>query len=164
VFIEIPPGRRHLQIENGAPHLWRRGSVDLMVDVPPEGQVMLRVKGELLQHMLPTVTPAPEFVGAVWLRPWTPKRVREVSSALAFVIAWSVLVAGALALTLRSLATDDFDGLNNMLQIPFALPWFLVVSRFAGSHSTDAWVVAAMGWANGLLIAAWMKWRSATSA
>jgi hypothetical protein len=34
---------------------------------------------------------------------------------------WAALVGGALIVTLNSLRTDGFDGLNNMFQIPLAL-------------------------------------------
>lgn len=87
-------------------------------------------------------------------RPW--------STSLVFLTMWSVAVAGALAVTLHSLNTDDFDGLNNLLQIPLALPWFLLpLPALTGwSHEVDAWAVAAMGWANGLLIAAWLRRRA----
>ena len=81
----------------------------------------------------------------------------------AFVIAWTVAVLGALIGTLKSLRTGDFDGLNNLVQIPFALPWFLLpISALAGtSHQTDAWIDAGMGWMNGLLIGAWIRHRLA---
>jgi hypothetical protein len=65
---------------------------------------------------------------------------------------WSVAVAIALVSTLNSLGKDDFDGLNNMLQIPFALPWFLLPIGGIWSHEVDAWIAAAMGWFNALLI------------
>jgi len=64
------------------------------------------------------------------------------------LVSWSLAVAGALAVTLDSLATEDIDGLNNILQIPFALPWFLLpLPGLTGwSNETDAWVTAGMGW------------------
>ncbi len=64
---------------------------------------------------------------------------------------WAVLVVGALVTTLQSLRTDDFDGLNNMLQIPLALPWFLIVPS-VGSHVADAWIVAGLGMVNAVLL------------
>src|SRR5262245_47768990 len=74
-------------------------------------------------------------------RPWRWKpRVTVISVVIA--LAWCVLVAIALQSTLSSLRTDDFDGLNNMLQIPFALPWFLIPIGGLWSHETDAWVAA----------------------
>lgn len=62
------------------------------------------------------------------------------------------MVGVALVVTLHSLRTEDFDGLNNLFQIPFALPWFLIPIGGIWSHETDAWVAAGMGWFNGLLI------------
>lgn len=64
---------------------------------------------------------------------------------------WVVLVVGALVATLQSLGTDDFDGLNNMLQIPLALPWFIIVPS-VGSHVADAWIVAGLGMLNAVLL------------
>jgi hypothetical protein len=60
-------------------------------------------------------------------------------------------VAIALVTTLMSV-DDDFDGLNNLYQIPFALPWFLVPIGGIWSRETDAWIAAAMGWFNAALI------------
>jgi hypothetical protein len=91
---------------------------------------------------------------------WQPRITRL--SAGVFVI-WSLLVGGALVATLYSLRTEDFDGLNNLFQIPFALPWFLVPIGGIWSHETDAWIAAGMGWFNGLLILmflpAWLERR-----
>jgi hypothetical protein len=75
-------------------------------------------------------------------------------------VAWSIAVAIALVSTLNSLETDDFDGLNNLLQIPFALPWFLLPIGGIWSHQVDAWIAAAMGWFNALLILLFLpEWR-----
>jgi hypothetical protein len=60
----------------------------------------------------------------------------------------------ALIVTLDSLRADEFDGLNNILQIPFALPWVVIPIGGRWSHETDAWIVAGMGWCNGLLVVA----------
>jgi hypothetical protein len=90
-----------------------------------------------------------------WLRGAGADRRSAILAAV-----WCVLVAVALKATLDSLRVDDFDGLNNMAQIPFALPWFLIPIGDAWSHETDAWVVAAMGWFNGLLILLFLpEWR-----
>ena len=70
---------------------------------------------------------------------------------LVLAFGWAVLVVGALAATLQSLGTDDFDGLNNMLQIPLALPWFLVVPS-VGNNVADAWIVAGLGLLNAVLL------------
>lgn len=68
--------------------------------------------------------------------------------------AWAIGTAAALVLTLASLSESSFDGLNNILQIPFALPWFLVPlpAIFNWSHQADAWGAAVMGWVNSALI------------
>jgi hypothetical protein len=83
---------------------------------------------------------------------------------LVLFLVWSLLVAGALVATLDSLRTSDFDGLNNILQIPFALPWFLLPlpAMKSWSYETDAWAVAAMGWMNGAILGLLLKRRLAT--
>ena len=70
---------------------------------------------------------------------------------MVLALAWAALVVGGLVTTLESLRTDDFDGLNNMLQIPLALPWFLVVPS-VGSHTADAWIAAGLGMVNAVLL------------
>lgn len=65
--------------------------------------------------------------------------------------AWEVLVGLALAATLDSLHSDEFDGLNNILQIPLALPWWFLVP-YPGNHIADAWVAAGAGTFNAVLI------------
>jgi hypothetical protein len=80
---------------------------------------------------------------------WQPRITRL--SAGVFAV-WSLLVGGALFATLHSLRAEPFDGLNNLFQIPFALPWFLIPIGGIWSHETDAWIAAGMGWFNGLLI------------
>ena len=91
-------------------------------------------------------------------RPWT--------ASLVFLSVWTVAVTIALVVTLHSLDTDSFDGLNNLVQLPFALPWFLLPlpALFDWSHTADAWAAAAMGWVNGLIIAGWLGLRSARRA
>jgi hypothetical protein len=95
---------------------------------------------------------------------WTWWRAKSRRIAIGFVVVWSLAVAGALQTTLQSLRTEDFDGLNNMFQIPFALPWFLLpLPAVTGwSYETDAWVVAGMGWFNGLILGTWIAHRLAT--
>ncbi len=68
-----------------------------------------------------------------------PKRLPLVAAAV-----YATLVVVALIVTLRSLSTEDFDGLNNMLQIPLALPWWVVVPA-PTSHKADALVTAGLG-------------------
>lgn len=62
-----------------------------------------------------------------------------------------IFVAIGLVTTLQSLTDDDFDGLNNMLQIPFALPWWLVVPA-PWSHTVDAWATAGLGVINAAIV------------
>lgn len=82
---------------------------------------------------------------------------------LGFMAAWCVMVVGALAVTLDSLRTQDFDGLNNISQLPFALPWVLLpLPAITGwSNETDAWVVAGMGLLNGAILGLWIDRRLA---
>ena len=72
--------------------------------------------------------------------------------SLAAASLWSVGVALALAATLSSLRSSGYDGLNNMFQIPLALPWLFIPIGGSGSHEADAWIAAAMGWLNAVLI------------
>jgi hypothetical protein len=67
-------------------------------------------------------------------------------------------VAVALTATLQSLSQHDFDGLNNMLQIPFALPWFLLPIG-TSDYVWNAWVTAGMGWANAIVVYLWLARR-----
>jgi hypothetical protein len=96
----------------------------------------------------------------VWVLPQASPPARDRLIAPAFFLVWSLMVAGALAVTLNSLRSSDFDGLNNMLQIPFALPWFLLPLT-GWSHEMDAWAVAWMGWLNGAILALWVRRRLA---
>jgi hypothetical protein len=82
---------------------------------------------------------------------------------LGFVVAWGLLVALALADTLHSLRTTEFDGLNNIAQLPLALPWVLLpLPAITGwSYETDAWVVAGMGLLNGAILASMINRRLA---
>ena len=79
----------------------------------------------------------------------TVSNPRRLSFAVATLSASLVVVA--LMLTLRSLSREDFDGLNNMLQIPLALPWWIIVPAPWG-HTTDAWVTAGLGLVNAVLV------------
>lgn len=77
---------------------------------------------------------------------FTPKRLPVVAATV-----YALFVVVALIVTLRSLSAEDFNGLNNMLQIPFALPWWLVVPA-PTSHQADAWVTAGLGLLNSGLL------------
>lgn len=75
-----------------------------------------------------------------------PKHLPLVASAV-----HAGLVVVALVVTLRSLSNNDFDGLNNMLQIPLALPWWLIVPALA-NYTADAFVTAGLGLLNSGLL------------
>jgi hypothetical protein len=77
--------------------------------------------------------------------------------------AWAIAVGLALVVTLESLAENDFDGLNNVWQIPFALPWFLLPIGTA-DHVQDAWMVAGLGWLNAVIVYIWMVRRRRANA
>jgi hypothetical protein len=95
------------------------------------------------------------------MRPPESSRTRDWLIAPVLFLVWAVLVAIALVATLSSLQEADFDGLNNLLQIPLALPWSLLpVPGLTGwSHEADAWFLAAMGWVNGTILAVWVDRR-----
>lgn len=74
-------------------------------------------------------------------------------------LAWAALVALALMTTLSAFRHDEFDGLNNMAQIPLGLPWILIPMS-TSDHVRDAWVAAGWGWLNAVLVAWWVsRWR-----
>lgn len=80
--------------------------------------------------------------------------MRKVSHPVPLIVCgiWMAAVTFALASTLGSLRTDDFDGLNNLWQIPLALPWFLLTPVLASGYRSQAWVDAGWGVVNGVLI------------
>lgn len=63
---------------------------------------------------------------------------------------WALLVTVALASTLHSLSRDDFDGLNNVAQIPLALPWVLI--PVGNDHVANAWRDACLGLVNAAIV------------
>lgn len=78
--------------------------------------------------------------------------VRRRRQAILIAGLWAVGTLVALAYTLPAVQPGkDFDGLNNMLQIPFALPWFLLPIGTA-DHVRDAWVTGLMGLLNSVLL------------
>ncbi len=81
---------------------------------------------------------------------WFAPRVTWLSVVVSLV--WCLMVAVALSSALESLRTDDFDGLNNMFQLPFAFPWALLPIGGFWSNEADSWLLAALGWLNGLAI------------
>lgn len=87
------------------------------------------------------------------MRDW----LRDHRAALLAAL-WIVGVGVGLVSTLDSLSHDDFDGLNNMFQIPFALPWFLLpIAALTNSHLTDAWITAGMGLVNAVIVYRWIQ-------
>lgn len=81
---------------------------------------------------------------------------------LAGVIAalWVLGTVLALMGTLQSLSHDSFDGLNNAVQIPFALPWFVLpVPALVRNHRIEAWIDAGWGCLNAALIYWWVARR-----
>lgn len=60
------------------------------------------------------------------------------------------LVVLALVVTLRSLDGDDFDGLNNLLQLPLALPWS--ITPRGTDHVQNAYIDAGFGALNAALL------------
>lgn len=77
-------------------------------------------------------------------------------------LGWALGTVAVLPVTLHSLRTTDFDGLNNILQIPFALPWFLLPTGAVLSLTQDAWVAAGEGLLNAGLLALWLRRRRPT--
>lgn len=84
----------------------------------------------------------------------------KVSSVVVLPALWAVGTIVVLISTLVSLRRDSFDGLNNIWQIPFALPWFMLPVSVAG-HTVDAWIVAGEGLLNAGLLALWLRRRRA---
>lgn len=73
---------------------------------------------------------------------------------------WALGTVGALVLTLPAVAPGkNFDGLNNLFQIPFALPWFLIPLAPRASGVASAWIAAGMGILNAALIFVWVRRR-----
>lgn len=91
-------------------------------------------------------------------RPW-----RRVTQADVVVpVAWAAGTAAALMFTLASLRKDDFDGLNNIYQLPLAFPWVILPVGTA-NHELNAWVMAGMGLANAVVLHFWLRRRRAAS-
>jgi hypothetical protein len=72
---------------------------------------------------------------------------------------WALGTVAGLVTTLWSLRNDDFDGLNNILQLPFAFPWVLLPTAIWTSHYQDAWVLAGEGLLNAVLLHRWLRRR-----
>ncbi|MCZ7525160.1 MAG: hypothetical protein M5U14_01450 [Acidimicrobiia bacterium] len=71
---------------------------------------------------------------------------------------WLAATAGALLVTLSSLAQDDFDGLNNIFQLPLAFPWVLLPIG-TSNHHLNAWIDAGLGVVNAVLLHFWLRRR-----
>jgi hypothetical protein len=83
--------------------------------------------------------------------------MRWLRGHLAVIVAtvWVLCVVGALVVTLRSFEHSDFDGLNNMFQIPLAVPWFFlpVILPIDTSDSVrNAWMDAGFGLVNAAIL------------
>ena len=71
-------------------------------------------------------------------------------------VGYLVLVAIALVVvTLRSLDKDDFDGLNNLFQLPLALPWS--ITPRGTDHVQNAYIDAGFGALNATLLYLWLR-------
>jgi len=71
-----------------------------------------------------------------------------------FAALWALGALVAFLVTLPAVHPgEDFDGLNNLWQIPFALPWFLLpYAAVTNNHVVDAWIDFAMGLLNAGLL------------
>jgi hypothetical protein len=96
-------------------------------------------------------TPASHDHGDAPVHPGTEAGRRAGRIALAVGGGWAAAVVYALAVTLRSLAGEDFDGLNNLAQLPLSLPWAFMVPR-GTDHVANAWLDAGFGLANAALL------------
>jgi hypothetical protein len=104
-----------------------------------------------------TANPTPGILGKMAAGPRPLVGVNRWSAVAA--VLWSTAVAYALAWTLDSLREPDgFDGLNNTLQIPLALPWALLPIRWIWTHEVNAWIDAGLGWLHALLILLFGPW------
>ncbi len=75
-------------------------------------------------------------------------------------VLWTGATIAALVVTLASLRSSDFDGLNNILQLPLAIPWVLLPTGIWTSNYQDAWVVASEGLLNAGFLHVWLHRRA----
>lgn len=87
---------------------------------------------------------------------------RRFGRAEQFACIYIFLVLLALLNTLRSLEAEEFDGLNNFLQVPLALPWFFLI-RTGTDHRLNALIDAGLGFFNALLLYVFLRLRGARS-
>ena len=71
-----------------------------------------------------------------------------VRPEIAIPVAWAAATVAALLVTLPSLKHDNFDGLNNIYQIPLALPWFLI--PIGGSSRTTRTPGSSLVWVSSM--------------
>ncbi|MGQ0434171.1 MAG: hypothetical protein ACT452_17425 [Microthrixaceae bacterium] len=72
---------------------------------------------------------------------------------------WALGTVAALLITLPYVQPGvDFDGLNNMFQVPFALPWFLLLTG-SNDHVRDTWMLAGVGLVNSAIIYCAIRFR-----
>lgn len=94
------------------------------------------------------------------------RRVRRVWACAGpelVALAYLVLVGLAAKGTLHSLAHDDFDGLNNLLQLPLAFPWLFLGFPFNLGEVEYSYFLTCCGAFNALLFYAWLVLRRAQS-
>lgn len=74
---------------------------------------------------------------------------RQIAGIIAGI--YALAVVGALIVTLESLSTGSFHGLDNLPQIPLALPWFIIVPS-TRNYVLDAYISALLGFVNAGII------------
>lgn len=91
-----------------------------------------------------------------------PRRPSAFHAEWVIPAAWAVATVLALASTLHSVRTEDFDGLNNITLLPLALPWSLVPipSLFGLTYAGESWVLAVMAVYNAVLAHLWLRSRA----
>lgn len=96
-------------------------------------------------------------------RAWGFRRVRSGVGSELVALALLVLVGIAAKGALHSLAHDDFDGMNNALQLPLAFPWFFLEALFDHNNVEGTYFLACCGVFNALLVYAWLVLRRTQS-
>jgi hypothetical protein len=113
---------------------------------------------EAAEGLLPSTTePSPRTAPVSGLE-WSTNWHRFLRADIVLPSLWIAGTIVALLSTLHSLRIEEFDGLNNILQIPFALPWFLLPIG-TSNHFLDAYMVSLMGLANAGILNRWLRRR-----
>lgn len=92
------------------------------------------------------------------MRHWDSFRAQGRRPIVWISVTWPALCVLAFVVTYISLQHDDFDGLNNMFQVPLALPWFFLGG--SSSHEVNAWVDLGFGLLNVAIFDAVWLYRS----